>query len=421
MADEILIVDDTPANIEVLRGMLEAEGYRISAAPSGAIALRIAPRLQPALILLDVMMPELSGLETCQRLRADAETRHIPVIFVTAKNDTGDIVEGFGAGANDYITKPFRREEVCARVKTHLSLYEHRRELQEQGERLRAIVNNIADGILIFDTEGRLRFLNPAGEHLLGYASQQLDGQTLQQLLDPEHPCLGGDALGDTWRASAHGSQEVRLRRADGGWLEADMAVNPAHGAEPLFVAVFRDARARKDAEEALRQLALTDALTQLGNRRHFDGRLAEELRRGQRHGEPLALLLADIDHFKAYNDHYGHQAGDRCLRDIAQIFQGFARRPGDLAARYGGEEFALLLPQTDRAGAEVLATSLVATVQARALPHAASPTGPHVSISLGLSIADAVDEGDAAALIGRADQALYAAKHAGRNRWQAG
>ena len=119
---KILIVDDVPANLNVLCQALETEGYKIVAAPSGTVALQIAHRTQPDLILLDVMMPEMDGFETCRRLKADASTAGIPVIFITAKDEMSSIVKGFEVGGADYITKPFRHEEVRVRVQTHLTI-----------------------------------------------------------------------------------------------------------------------------------------------------------------------------------------------------------------------------------------------------------------------------------------------------------
>lgn len=126
-----LLVDDTPANLDVLRKTLEPEGYEISIASSGEAALKIAPRFLPDLILLDVMMPGMNGYETCRRLKENEATRDIPVIFITAQNDKEDIVKAFRAGGADYIAKPILHEEVCARVRTHMQLRGLQKELKE--------------------------------------------------------------------------------------------------------------------------------------------------------------------------------------------------------------------------------------------------------------------------------------------------
>lgn len=132
----LLIVDDTPGNIDVLRKTLEPEGYRVSVAPNGEIALKIVSRSLPDLILLDIMMPGIDGFETCRRLKADPASREVPVIFITARNETEDVVKGFLLGGVDYIIKPFRHEEVCARVRTHLRLRHLMKELETRNREL---------------------------------------------------------------------------------------------------------------------------------------------------------------------------------------------------------------------------------------------------------------------------------------------
>ncbi len=132
----LLVVDDTPANLQTLAAILKEKGYQISVATNGRQALEVVARVQPALILLDVMMPEMDGFETCRRLKADEHSRDIPVIFLTAKTETTDIVQGFELGAVDYVAKPFNTHELLARVGTHLALRRQQRELQENYRRL---------------------------------------------------------------------------------------------------------------------------------------------------------------------------------------------------------------------------------------------------------------------------------------------
>src|SRR5262245_14440619 len=132
----ILIVEDTPANIQTLAAILKEEGYQISVATNGKQALEVLARVLPDLILLDVMMPEMDGFETCKRLKAEAQWRNIPVIFLTAKTETSDIVQGFELGAVDYVAKPFNAHELLARVNTHLMMDELRRSLAEKNAEL---------------------------------------------------------------------------------------------------------------------------------------------------------------------------------------------------------------------------------------------------------------------------------------------
>lgn len=165
-----------------------------------------------------------------------------------------------------------------------------------------------------------------------------------------------------------------------------------------------------------LETLSSTDALTGIANRRQFDERLAHELVRLGRRSGPLSLLLVDVDHFKLYNDRYGHPAGDAVLRQLGALLRASCRQQ-DLPARLGGEEFALLLPDTDATGSAAMADKVMKALAALAVEHGSSPTAPVVTVSMGIATWPVVLDGGAAELFAQADKALYAAKHSGRQR----
>jgi diguanylate cyclase (GGDEF)-like protein len=182
--------------------------------------------------------------------------------------------------------------------------------------------------------------------------------------------------------------------------------------------AIVRERTAELErSNHQLAALSSTDALTGLANRRRFDEVWAEEWQRAARNGLALALILIDVDHFKAYNDHHGHQAGDDCLRGVAAVLAREARRAGELVARYGGEEFVVVLPGIDAAEARDFAERLRAAVEAEAIPHGHAPAGPYVTLSMGVASSQPRHEADAEALLKDADVALYLAKRQGRNR----
>lgn len=225
-------------------------------------------------------------------------------------------------------------------------------------------------------------------------------------------------------RLSEHGrrqSSQVQ-RLPDGRWINSYETRTP----ENYVVAVGLDItdlieqrQALEAANEKLALLSTTDGVTHIGNRRRFDQRLSTEWLRCGRHQSPLAMVLIDIDHFKLYNDHYGHLAGDACLRRVAELLQGTIRRADEVAARYGGEEFALLLPDAPLAEAIVVAQRCIDGLRNAALPHARSPTAPILTLSVG--VASLVPRADASTdtLIHAADAALYRAKNGGRNRME--
>lgn len=186
------------------------------------------------------------------------------------------------------------------------------------------------------------------------------------------------------------------------------------------FHAVAVDAARREEELQTLnRQLAelsISDALTGLANRRHFDSALTEEWARSLRHGYPMAILMIDVDYFKAFNDHYGHQAGDFCLQTLASVLKSRVHRPGDLVARYGGEEFCVVLSQCELPGALAVANDIHQAIAALQLPHTESRYG-HITVSIGVSASVPQPGQQAAQLLKQADQALYQAKAAGRNQ----
>jgi diguanylate cyclase (GGDEF)-like protein len=226
-----------------------------------------------------------------------------------------------------------------------------------------------------------------------------------------------GDLLQDhLYRLSTSLTAEVRERQAAEGRLQKLVqAITREKGDLEILVQILMD-QGDESAQEG--EKARIDGLTQIANRRRFDEYLLQEWRRHIRMQQSLSLLICDVDHFKLFNDSYGHQAGDECLKSVAKaINQCF--RGGDLVARYGGEEFAMVLPQTNRAGAVQVAERVRAAVAAAVLPHAGSPVRDQVTVSIGVACATPRPKGptDARTLIEEADRQLYLAKHHGRDQ----
>lgn len=210
----------------------------------------------------------------------------------------------------------------------------------------------------------------------------------------------------------------------DGPFIDQAVSVTPfTDGNEHFCLIEIRDVSNTIDRErrlldhaESLRARSYVDALTGIANRRYFDVALDRELRRAQRSGGELSLLLMDIDSFKAYNDHFGHQQGDSCLAKVAKALAATLKRPADVAARYGGEEFAAVLPDTSAEQARVVANAVREHVASLNLLHAPQAVHPHVTLSIGVASYDKHVLNEAAALIEAADKALYLAKRKGRN-----
>jgi diguanylate cyclase (GGDEF)-like protein len=216
---------------------------------------------------------------------------------------------------------------------------------------------------------------------------------------------------------TALGGEAEEMRALEAGGI--DFILKPV--SPPVLAARVRNQLALKHQQDRLRNLSLLDGLTGIANRRRFDQYLEMEWQRCSRNGQPLSLVMGDVDHFKAYNDGYGHGRGDDCLRAVARVFGRALRRPADLAARYGGEEFVCLLPETDQEGARIVADQIMGQMADLALPHAFSPVAGLVTVSVGIATATRPTQArPCRALVEEADRWLYEAKARGRNRIEA-
>jgi diguanylate cyclase (GGDEF)-like protein/PAS domain S-box-containing protein len=337
--------------------------------------------------------------------------------------------------SNDAIYAEWRREAeivggvtalaTVALIVMALSLYRELRsrrgaelEAEEIAARFRVLAENASDVIMRIDLDGRRRYMSPSILDVLGYEPDEMDGEMWTDLVDPADRHIIDGVLSDLRHGVEHMTATYRCRRKNGSeiWIEARIRLirNAGTGEPEEAIAMARDITWQRRAEEELVRLAESDPLTGIANRRRFDETLNREWRRAMRDGAPISLLMIDVDHFKAYNDRYGHPAGDETLRLIARAITANARRPGDLAARYGGEEFAVLLPASDGNVAISVAEYIRAGVGVLALPHAASPSGL-VTVSIGIASLHVERGMNAAALVERADAALYKAKSNGR------
>lgn len=319
------------------------------------------------------------------------------------------------------------RVDVTELVQQGQQLKQVNARLTESRAQLNAVIGTAMAAIVTLDARGEVLSANPATTTIFGWPDHELVGLNIGVLV-PEP--AGGEQdplslLAQRGTALRAAPQDIRARRRDGQGVMVQLALSRLEIPGPArYVALFTDlsereayAQALRDANAQLAHLSETDALTGIANRRRLDRALHEEWQRSGRHGQPVALLIVDVDHFKRYNDSLGHPMGDECLRAIAQILRQCVRRTGDLVARYGGEEFALLLPHTAAAEAMVVALACIEAVESAALPHPDSPLAAHLTLSIGVASALAGAASLPASLVEAADTAVYAAKRAGRRR----
>jgi len=440
----ILAVDDLPENTTLLARILTSSGYQVQAANNGPEAIRYAQTALPDLILLDISMPGMDGFETCRRLKADQRTGDIPVIFISAFGDIDNKVKAFQDGGVDYITKPFELEEVQARVGKHLAILDLRAQLQtlnqqltlrideltrsqellrERENKLGAFIKALPSLSFVIDETGRYLEVMTSEADLLVVEIGQLEGRLISEVIPVQEATVIMQAIQQAIETGKTQLVEYKASVPTGGegWFEGRIALmEKTPNGHSKVVLVVNEISERVRLYREIQRLANQDPLTSSFNRRHFLTLAEQELQRAIRYRRPLSLIFLDIDHFKKFNDQYGHQIGDQLLCALVNLCKGYLRSI-DIFGRYGGEEFLVLLPETGTDGALQAAERL--RIEINHLTIKTTEGKLSITVSMGTASLDSnFDQTQTLdVLIKRADQALYMAKSAGRNCVKAG
>ncbi|GAB4388038.1 diguanylate cyclase [Albidovulum sp.] len=456
MAGKILIVDDVATNRIVLKVKLAAAYYKTIQASFGADAIRLAQQSRPDLILLDVELPDMDGIEVCRRLKALPETRDIPVVMITAFHDKARKIEALEAGADEVFWKPIDEIILLARMRSLLRARETAEQLglrdttyrdlgfaeAPQGFEGPALVGLIADAAATAMQWERALRPHLADRIVILDREEALDATGMAEIPDVFVIAVSGARPGDGLRLMSELRSRPQTRYAAicvvlPGTEKETAAVALDLGAHDLIEAQAEPAEmaqrirmqiARKRQADRLRdsladglRLAMTDPLTGLHNRRYALPHLARIAERAAAAARQFAVMVIDLDRFKAINDRHGHAAGDAVLVEVARRLRANLRAV-DLIARIGGEEFLVALPDTTFEAANATAERLRRTLSEAPvlLPDG---TALRVTMSIGLALGNGPDRGalPIEEVIGRADRALLSAKADGRNQVMVG
>jgi len=418
----ILLIDDNlPDRVRYRRMLQRVTGdYDIVEAEDGTQGLQLLDA-EPAFacVLLDQDLPDLQGLDVLEDIRERPNPP--PVVMLTGEEDAAVSIEALRRGAADYLMKRRIDEDRLLRAIQGAiergALAQRLRENEQRLTRFYRLANQTEDALFIVDAAtARVTECNEAARSRLQLVLS--DGKSIGQ------PAAFADAK--QWqefcaRVLANGSAgyEWNFRDAHGNAATIEiLARRIEEEGTPYIVAVGRDISVRKVREQDLIERSLRDGLTGVWNRRAFDEHLVDYWRAAARAQRPLAMLMIDVDQFKAYNDSVGHPAGDDCLRHIAHALRSGAPRDASILARYGGEEFAMLIEDADTDSIRATGERLRQAVVALALPHPSSNVSASITASIGAaSRVPASEQEDMRTLVAAADAALYRAKQAGRNR----
>ncbi|MBV0933610.1 response regulator [Marinobacterium weihaiense] len=433
---QVLVADDNPINREVAESQLEQLGLRCRSVEDGAQAVAAVQADDYDLVLMDIQMPVMDGYEAARMIRAAGH--QLPIVALTAATLTEDREAALQAGMSGHLSKPLKMDELAGMIRTCCAVaielppqpvpeesmaakqaLSARRQrvlvVDDEVVNLKILANSLKDDYTVQIANSGQKALElalgniPPDLILLDIMMPAMDGYDVCRALknDPvtkDIPIIFVTALND----ASEEQKGLSLGAVDYIIKPYQMPVVKAR------VSTHLSLKAKTDLLEAMSYL---DGLTHVPNRRQLDMALCREIKRHQRSGQPLGLVMIDIDFFKPFNDHYGHGHGDYCLQRVATALQQALRRPSDLLARYGGEEFLALLPETDAAGVEHVAERLRLAVVALQLEHRHSAIANHVTISLGGIAVKVNAELTAELLLERADKVLYRAKAQGRNR----
>jgi two-component system cell cycle response regulator len=453
MTARVLVVDDLVANIKLLEARLAAEYFEVVTAMNGPAALEICARGQCDIVLLDVMMPGMDGLEVCRRLKANPRTAHIPVVMITALDQPADRVAGLEAGADDFLTKPVNDIALITRVKSLVRLK------MAADELMMRVSTSTEIGL---DDAFDPATLGGDGGKVLLVDDSPSTSERIKTILSPHHTVDHEPDPQEALFRSAEGDYDLaiislNLKQIDGLRLCSHLRSLDRTRLLPILVVVDPDdnvrllrgldigvndylvrpvdrnemlARVRtqvrrkrfadrlRDNVQMTIEMAVTDGLTGLHNRRYLERHLATLVQQAVARQKPLSVLVLDIDHFKSINDGFGHAVGDDVLREFSRRVRK-AVRGIDLACRMGGEEFVIAMPDTDAALAMLVGERLRQKIAIERFRIPESEESIEVTVSIGISsLSSAEDTPDI--LLKRADEALYEAKRAGRNQVKA-
>ncbi|NOX35794.1 MAG: diguanylate cyclase [Deltaproteobacteria bacterium] len=350
-------------------------------------------------------------LTTCSLLNHNGQEIQCDIFYAPIMNTKG---EKFGVAV--------LAKDISGRVKDKASL-------KQQEQNLNDIFSFAPIGFYHVNMEGKIVSSNPEYAWMLGYESAEV---VAEQVTDFATQIFFDKEKADEFMFSIFEAEEVirfrcRLKRKDNSFVWAlcyAKATRDESGRMDGFNGFSMDIsdtvrveQELKKANEKLKMLSVMDGLTRIPNRRRFDEYLGSEWKRHYRDKDQLSVILSDIDFFKLYNDNYGHQAGDDCLKKVARAIHDCAHRPADLAARYGGEEFVMVLPGTGADGAMIVAEEVRKNVKNLKIQHEKSKVHEHVTLSLGVATMVPGNDNSAQDLVAKADQALYEAKDNGRDR----
>ena len=409
---KVLVVEDSKVAQNILKNMLQKLFLTVFTAQDGFEALEILKHQDDfSALIVDYVMPHMNGLEFLKKYKSDFQYSSIPIFVATANQDENIKREFYKNGVFDLIQKPVLEEELKHKL---INLFLDTKHYEENLTKRKMIEEYIITSTT--NEKGNITSVSEAFCQISGYSKKELLGQNHKILRQPD---MKDSLYQDMWNTITSGKMwrgEIKNRKKDGGYYWVDAIIEPLFDNDKKikgYYAIRIDITNKKEIE----RISITDGLTDIFNRRHFNETFPKVINSAKRNDELVCFLLMDIDHFKQYNDNYGHQRGDDVLIEFAKTLKETLQRADDLAFRLGGEEFGLVYKAESKEKALEFANQVRQKIENMKIAHEYSSASSYVTASMGLVCEYASKIGDMDTVYKQADDLLYESKESGRNR----
>ena len=409
---KVLVVDDSDATLSIIKNMLEKIFLNVITAKDGVAALDILKADENiSVIICDYHMDNMDGLEFVKNIKKDSKKTNIPLLITTSQKDESTKIKFYKHGVNDLLQKPILEEELKFKL---INLFLEKKYFEENLAKKSMIENYVITSST--DIDGNIISVSEAFCQISGYSKEELIGKNHGLLRHPDMPNETYEDMWSTIKAGKIWRGEVKNLKKNGDFYWVDAILEPVFNNEGKiknYYAIRIDITDKKKVE----QISITDGLTQIYNRRHFNETFPKLINSAKRDNEFVCFLLMDIDHFKQYNDNYGHQAGDDVLIEFAKCLRNSLKRADDIPFRLGGEEFGITFKANDQEKALEFAKIVRANIENLKMTHEYSSASKYITASMGLICKKANDIKDMDEVYKQADDLLYESKENGRNR----
>ena len=416
----VLIVDDSKLQLKLLKKILESIKLNVLTATNGKDALEIIKNKSNniSLLLTDYIMPEMDGIALTKAVRKYYDNDEMGILVISSNDEMDASTKFFKIGANDYIDKPYMKPTVISRVNAILYNLNLFKKLKSREKKIKSYVDLVDKNVITSSTDlkGNITYVSEAFCEISGYTKEELLGKSHRIVKHKDMPNEIYDVLWETISNDKTWEGEIKNKKKNGDHYWVKASISPIFNEDNKkigYTAIRQDITDKKLIEE----ISITDGLTNIYNRRHFDDIFPNVINVAKRSNELVSFLIMDIDHFKQYNDTYGHQMGDEVLIKVSESIKASLHRADDYCFRLGGEEFGIIFKSESKESAVRFANQIRENIENLKIEHSGNSASPYLTASMGLICQNGNEIENKDTAYKKGDDLLYEAKESGINK----